>query len=128
MIDENLGRMWLTSAVNDALIVGKRVAIFAGVRSDSRGIFKEIKDYLERRDLRVDFDRVCAVNGRERIDLLNGGELVFYSLRQIPYGSHRGNVLDVVYWPASAATDKCLQEVVPALATSRDGRIVRYVD
>ena len=128
MSGETMGRIWLASALNDALIFGKRVAVFSGILKDSRNLFKEIEEYLVSQDFGNSIDRVCAVNGQEHIDLVGGGRLIFLSLRQIPYGALRGRLLDVVYWPASEETYERVEEVIPALATSKDGRIVRYID
>lgn len=129
MAVEHEDRVWLSHAVIDALIHAKRVAIFSEIHQDSRSIFKQIKEHLERADVEHAVDRICSTNGRERIDLCNGGRLIFYSLRQVPYRAVRGSSLDIVYRPEQIRDEERFNgEVLPALTTSKDARIVAYND
>ena len=68
--------------------------------------------------------RECEVrltNGQERITVPNGGFLCFRSVRS----SGRGFSVDRIYIPRGIS-DIDLENILPALATSKDGAVIYY--
>jgi hypothetical protein len=84
----------------------------------SRG---ELAEAFQAADEAYDGPGTCRrTNGDQEITLPNGGRLRFLTPRRI-----RGSSIDRAYVPRNISDDD-LMEVIPAMATSRDGAIVYH--
>ena len=80
------------------------------------------EDFLSIADVIAGGATVRRTNGSESIEFPNGGRIRFVSVRS---SGHRGFVCDRLYVPDRIAEDDLLN-LVPCVATSKDGAIVYY--
>ncbi len=96
---------------------GRRVLVVTRDRREARHAFDDITD------LTYDAKRIRRANGSERIEHYGGGLVAFTTPRS--HGA-RGLALDTIYLDTGVeATPEMLADLVPCLATSRDGEIIR---
>lgn len=94
---------------------GQKVLWLGETQADAAREFRRLVDVAPREcDIR-------KANGQERITAPNGGVLYFGSART----SGRGFNFDRIYAPSNTpAAD--LENIIPSLATSRDGAVIYY--
>lgn len=105
----------------------------AGIANDARDGRRILVVTRDRREARHAFDditnlthgakRITRANGAEHIEHHNGGRVLFTTPRS---RSARGLTLDTIYLDTGVdATPDLLNELLPCLATSRDGELIR---
>lgn len=108
-----LNQSMLISALGRA-IEGQRVWFMASSQKDARAYFLGAPTDLQGAEYR-------RTNGNESITFPGGGVLHFQSLRS----GGRGFLADRVYVPSSIS-DTDLANVIPGLASSKDGAAIYY--
>lgn len=113
----------LASTFHESVVQGLHVGLVVGSHEEARAALNYFRHYLD--VYGVSDVVVCRVSGRERVDVGHGGRLVLFKSRTVDR-MIRGFSLDAVHLPWELHTPDHLDSIVPAVCTSRGGRIETY--